>query len=480
LHRTLLFLSLLSWACRLPALPAALPADAAASQAAANAAWSAGQAAAALPLYQQAHLSDPSWAAPLYGLALCQLQLGQDQAALASLDRALGLAPGSDAIRRLRQEALARLRQAAALPVVGAADLDRRLGRWDAAERGYQLALQVDPDCSQAYAGLAALRAQRGDGATAWMDPGQALRLDPASPEAVGLRSLTSVDRGNAGRGAEEAEPGMQAGGRWTGFVRVGGQVSHSQSGPTDRDSLDGVFFGHVGWEGAAWPLDLGYTLMDVSSDVGGAASSVEYQALSAAWWQRGRGRPGAVLMVDEAVESSQGQWVYWHHLLDLRWQGQAVGDWRPWAGAQVLWERYASTADLDSVAPSVGMGVNGPLPWAGQAQAEARWRFDATQAEDDQDQGASLHLAAQWRSGRNGSPRVDLDAKVQSFPRWPEGPGSPRRQDRLLDSRWELVLWQGRQASASAVVEGWRDASTDGAYAGQGSTEWLGGTWAW
>jgi tetratricopeptide (TPR) repeat protein len=452
--------------------PATLRADAAADLAAANAAWSAGQAGAALPLYQQAHQEAPLWSAPLYGQALCQLQLDRPAAALASLDEALRLEPGLVAAQRLRVEALARARRAVARPLVEAADLDRALGRLEAAERGYRLALQADPDCAEAYAGLARLRWQRGDAGNAWQDLSAALRLAPSSDAALGLRNLMSLGPGWTGLGRADEH------GRWSGTLRSGLQLSRSSAGSTDRDSVDGVLFDQVGWEAASQPLDLGYNLMDVTSDVAGAVSSVIYQSVSGAYWTHGRGRPGLALLLDEALEHNQGALAYWHHLVDLRWQGHPVGDWQPWGGLQALWENYAAMAELDSFSPSAALGLSGPLPGSGQVQGEARWRLDDTQAWDEHDHGASLHLAAQWRAGRSLSPRLDLDAKVQAFPLWPGSAGG--RLDRLFDARLELVAWRGRHASAGLVAEGWRRESSLADQAGLGSTEWVGASWAW
>jgi Tfp pilus assembly protein PilF len=456
------------------AAPAALRADASADLAQANAAWSAGQPQAALPLYERAHEAAPAWAAPLYGAALCQTELGQDGPALASLDEALRLDPNLAPARRLRAVALARLRRALSQPLVEAADLDQALGRLEAAERGYRLALQADPDCAEAYAGLARLRWKRGDGGGGWDALGAALRLAPTSVEALGLHNGMGLSQDRAGLVALSSD----SRGRLEADLRAGPQISHAQTGSTDRDSLDGVFFAHLGWEDGAGPWGLGYNLMDVTSDVAGAVGSLVYQSLSGSWWASGRGRPGLALAVDEALETSQGPWIYRHDLVDLRWQGQPVGVWQPWAGLQALWEDYAAMAELNAFSPSAAMGVNGPLPWGGQGQGELRWRFDRTQDPGQQDHGASMHVAAQWRSGRNLSPRLDVDAKVQAYPQWPGSPGP--RVDQVLDAHLEVQWWRYRRSTISTVVEAWRRASTAAGQAGQGSTAWVGGTLAW
>jgi hypothetical protein len=179
----------------------------------------------------------------------------------------------------------------------------------------------------------------------------------------------------------------------------------------------------------------------------------------------------------DEALESSQGQLLYWHHLAALRWQGEPLGAWQPWADLQAQIERFAGFAEMNSASPSLGMGVDGPLPGNGRGQAEARWRWDATDDDAYRAQGSSMHMAAQWRMGLAFSPRVDLDAKAQAFPHWP---GRPNRRDLLLDGRVELVLWQRGRLALSAALEAWKHASDEAAYAGQGTTGWFGGTGSW
>jgi hypothetical protein len=403
-----------------------------------------------------------------YAWALClqrQKRLGE---ALDSVDQALALRPGFEEAQRLQRALQAELQDGACRALCQSADLDRSLGRLDQAERGYRLALSLDPGCIAAQAGLAAMGWPRGALADVWQDTA---RANPGTSQAQGLRSLLATARGVDAGAAQYAtvpdNPDL-----WSGFVRGGLQQSDRAAPAGDQDGVDALLFGRLERRATTWAAAYAYFLDFNRSSTGTAR--VDYHSLNLSWTP---GAPAWSLQFEEAMEWSQGQPAYGHHLAEFRRDGAALGAWRTWTSLQALWENYAAIAELDAFAPSLAEGLEGPLVGGGHVGLEIRLRTDDTQTWADRDAGAGCHMILLWRAGKSLSPRLDLDFKVQEFPDWPGGPG---RFDQSLDGRFELTLWQDRPCQVSASDEAWNHASSVGDYSEIGNSVFLAGTIYW
>jgi tetratricopeptide (TPR) repeat protein len=402
-----------------------------------------------------------------YAQALCLRRMGRLRDAAARVERALGLAPGLAPALRLRRELQAQLRDDGCKALCASADQDRALGRLEQAERGYQLALRLDPDCAAAWDGLAALGWQKGDLASVWQD---ADRAAPGSAQAQGLRSLLSTARGVGAAPPSGSGPGAAA--VWEGFVRGSLQQSARTAPVGDQDGSDALLLGRLGRRAPDWSADYTY-FVDISRSQTGTAR-VDYHGLALQW-----SPPGSDwnLRLDEAAEWSQGQLAYDHHLAELRRTWGAWGAWRGWTGLQALWENYPGIAELDAFGPSLAAGMAGPVAWGGVLALDLRLRGDDTQSWADRDAAWGFHGAVVWRSGLDFSPRLDLDAKTQAYPDWP---GSPGRWDQSLDGRFELVLWQDLHGQVSLGDEAWNHASTVSDYRELGNSVFAAGTIFW
>ena len=450
--------------------PACLHAGAGAARAAADRAWARGDLESALTGYTQALEEGQADAAAYYGQALCLQRLGRLREAAASLREALRLDPDVDPEGRLGTALDSQLQVQAGLALCQAADQDRRLGRLDQAERGYFLALRLDPDCAEARRGLAALRWRRGDLSEAWQGAAQAPRAAPDSAQAQGLQAVLAAARG-VQAGGLTAGALKDDSAAWGAFLRAGLQQG-ARSGPGGDQALtDALLFGRLERRTSAWRAAYSYFLDAGRSSTGTAR--VDYHALALDWTPQ-----GSVwnLQLDEALEWSQGQLAYGHHLAELR-RSWRTGRWRGWSGLQLLWENYPRAAEMDAFGPSLAEGLSHRLPWDGHLGLEIRLRADDTQGWAQRDAGMSCHAVLAWRSGKNFSPRVDLDAKALSFPDWP---GTPGRWDRSVDLRAELALWQDGRCQISAGDEVWRHVSSVADYSEVGNSVFAAGTLFW
>jgi hypothetical protein len=406
----------------------------------------------------------PTGAEAWYAQALCLRSRGRLREALAGAVQALRLSPGFGPAQRLRQELESQMQAGACSELCRAADQDRALGRLAQAQRGYRLALRLDPGCTAAQEGLAALGPPRPGPENVWPD---ADRANPGSAQAQGLRALLAASRGVDGHAALGEAPAL-----WSGFLRAGLQQSDRAAPPGDQDSAEAVLFGRVARQASSWAAAYAYFLDSSRSNTGTAR--VDYHALSLQWSPRASAWS---LLWDEAMEWSQGQPAYWHHLAEIRKEGLDRGVWRGWIGLQVLWENYSSSPELDTFGPSMAAGMAGPLPGGGRLGLELRLRADDTQSWDDRDGVAGAHASLLWRAQKNFSPRLDLDAKAQDFPAWPGGPG---RWDHSLDARLEWTLWQDGPCQFSVGDEAWDHASTSSDYSEIGNSVFTAGTILW
>ena len=224
-------------------------------------------------------------------------------------------------------------------------------------------------------------------------------RANPGSAQAQGLRSLLVAARGVDAR-ALLASASPEAPAAWTGFLRSGLQQSIRTAPAGDQDGADALLFGRLERRAQDWDAAYSYFL-DFNRSATGTAR-VDYHSLNLQW---APGASGWSLQVDEAMEWSLGQPVYWHQLAELRRSWAAAGLWRAGTGVQALWEKFPSAAELDAFGPSLAAGLGGPVAWGGHLGLELRLRGDDTQSWAERDGSLGCHASWSGAAGKISAP---------------------------------------------------------------------------